>query len=172
MRIVIILVSIKILTGEKRMDKQFKMTRIAALVALAMLLLAHSEDQPAATVLPSVQVSAQKLGESSYTADKARTATPLDMSLRDTPQSVSVVTQQRIEDQGLTTVTDVVNNVIGISVNQYETNRAGFTARGFDITNLIVDGIPTTWEQAGARAKWPARWPCTSAWKWCAAPPA
>jgi hypothetical protein len=64
MRIVIILVSIKILTGEKRMDKQFKMTRIAALVALAMPLLAHSEDQPAATVLPSVQVSAQKLGES------------------------------------------------------------------------------------------------------------
>jgi outer membrane receptor for ferric coprogen and ferric-rhodotorulic acid len=130
------------------MDKQFKMTRIAALVGLALPLLAQGEDQPAATVLPSVQVSAQKLGDASYTADKARTATPLDMALRDTPQSVSVVTQQRIEDQGLTTVTDVVNNVIGISVNQYETNRAGFTARGFDITNLIVDGIPSTWEQA------------------------
>ncbi|MYM21286.1 TonB-dependent siderophore receptor [Duganella sp. FT135W] len=132
------------------MGKQLKMKRLAALVSLALPLLvqARGGDDRAMTVLPSVQVSAQKLGETSYTVDKARTATPLDMSLRDTPQSVSVVTQQRIEDQGLTTITDVVNNVIGISVNQYETNRAGFTARGFDITNLIVDGIPATWDQA------------------------
>jgi outer membrane receptor for ferric coprogen and ferric-rhodotorulic acid len=132
------------------MDKPFKMTRIGALAGLALPLLAQAngDNDQAATVLPSVQVSAQKLDATSYTADKARTATPLDMPLRDTPQSVSVVTRQRIEDLGLTTVTDVVNNFIGISVNQYETNRAGFTARGFDITNLIVDGIPATWEQA------------------------
>jgi outer membrane receptor for ferric coprogen and ferric-rhodotorulic acid len=138
------------------MNTQFKMKPLAVLVSLTLPLLAQAQSggaEQTATVLPSVQVSAQKLndtteGSGSYTTGKARTATPLDMSLRDTPQSVSVMTQQRIEDQGLTTVTDVVNNVIGISVNQYETNRAGFTARGFDITNLIIDGIPTTWEQS------------------------
>jgi len=37
----------------------------------------------------------------SYTTDAARTATPLSMSLRETPQSVSVITQQRIQDQDL-----------------------------------------------------------------------
>lgn len=133
------------------MDKQFKMTRLAALVSLAMPLLAQAQSgdaDQATTVLPSVQVSAQKLGDATYTAAKAKGGTPLDLSLRDTPQSVTVVTQQRIEDQGLQTVTDVVNNVIGISVNQYETNRAGFTGRGFDIDNIQIDGVPTTWEQS------------------------
>lgn len=128
------------------MDKQLKMKHLALVVSLALPLLAQADDDNA--VLPTVQVTSQKLGETSYTAGKAKGGTPLDLSLRDTPQSVSVVTQQRIEDQGLQTVTDVVNNVIGISVNQYETNRAGFTARGFDIDNLQIDGVPTTWAQA------------------------
>ncbi|MRW90829.1 TonB-dependent siderophore receptor [Duganella sp. FT80W] len=129
------------------MNKQVKLKRMAVVVSLAMPLLAQA--QTADQALPTVQVSSQKLDEStSYTTGKAKGGTPLDLSLRDTPQSVTVVTQQRIEDQGLQTVTDVVNNVIGISVNQYETNRAGFTARGFDIDNLQIDGVPTTWEQS------------------------
>ncbi|SDH62799.1 TonB-dependent siderophore receptor [Duganella sp. OV510] len=138
------------------MNKQLKMKHLAVLVSLALPLLAQADkgaDDQGTAVLPTVQVSTQKMGDTtegsgSYTTGRSRTATPLDISLRDTPQSVSVMTQQRIEDQGLTTVTDVVNNVIGISVNQYETDRAGFTARGFDITNLMIDGIPTTWQQS------------------------
>ncbi|WP_374580746.1 TonB-dependent siderophore receptor [Pseudoduganella sp.] len=122
-----------------------KMKQMAALLAVAFPLAALAEDS---VVLPQVEVTAQKLDETSYTVDKGRTATPLSIALRDTPQSVSVFTRQRIEDQGLQTVTDVVNNVTGVSVNQYETHRAGFTARGFDIDNLQIDGVPTTWEQA------------------------
>src|SRR3990167_797567 len=52
----------------------------------------------------------------SYTTEAARTATPLSMSLRETPQSVSVITQQRIQDQDLHTILDVVNNATGVSV--------------------------------------------------------
>lgn len=65
-------------------------------------------------------------GTGAYTSRAAKTATPLNLSLRDTPQSVSVITQQRIEDQQLKTVMDVVNNATGVSVNRYETNRAQF----------------------------------------------
>lgn len=102
------------------------------------------------TSMPQVQVQAQKLTDDvgSYTIGRTRTATPLDMSLRDTPQSVSVITQQRIEDQNLQTITDVANNVTGVSVNQYETHRGSFTARGFEVTNLQIDNIPTTWDAA------------------------
>ncbi|PUA17332.1 ferric-rhodotorulic acid/ferric-coprogen receptor FhuE [Glaciimonas sp. PCH181] len=137
-----------------RADRRHKFNRFAVCVALATPLAAHSQSaEQSAVTLPEIQVKAQTLGETtegtgSYTTGKTKTATPLSMSLRDTPQSVSVVTQQRIEDQGLMTVTDIVNNVTGISVNQYETNRAKFTARGFDIDNLQIDGIPTTWDQA------------------------
>lgn len=112
--------------------------------------------QDAVPVLSTVVIQAQDRdagpeateGTGSYTNGKAKTATPLTMSLRDTPQSVSVVTQQRIQDQGLQSIADVVNNTTGVSVRQYETHRGQFSARGFDINTLMIDGVPTTWDQA------------------------
>lgn len=108
----------------------------------------------AATTLEEVTVTAaadkadgSTEGTGSYTTKSAKTATPLNLSLRETPQSVSVITQQRIQDQQLDTVLDVVNNATGVSVNRYETNRAQFNARGFEINSLMIDGVPTIWEQ-------------------------
>src|SRR5690606_29686164 len=108
--------------------------RMALMVTMALPALVQAQE---AVVLPEVKVQAQTLGETtegsgSYTTGKTRTATPLGTSLRDTPQSVGVVTQQRIEDQGMRSVMDVVDNATGVSVNRFETNRVKFTARGFD----------------------------------------
>ncbi len=86
-------------------------------------------------------------GTQSYTTRSARTATPLNMSLRETPQSVSVVTRQRMEDQDLRTINDVVNNTVGVSMNRYETDRGQINARGFKLNSLMIDGVPTIWEQ-------------------------
>ncbi len=108
----------------------------------------------------------------SYTTDAARTATPLSMSLRETPQSVSVVTQQRIQDQDLRTILDVVNNATGVSVNRYETSRAQFNARGFELNSLMIDGVPTIFEQPWSSGRFSAAWPCTTALKWSVAPTA
>ncbi len=126
--------------------------RLAVAVALALPclpLLAQAEETGKDAVLPQVTVSGIKSDDTSgtYAVRNARTATPLDLSLRETPQSVTVITQQRIEDQGLQTVSDVINNATGVAVNQYESNRADFNSRGFEIDNLQMDGIPTTWEQ-------------------------
>ncbi len=117
-------------------------------------LAAHAQQQTGGeNVLPAIEVVEKNAGETtegtgSYTTGRTRTALPLGTSLRDTPQSVSVVTRQRIEDQNLLTITDAINNVTGVSVNQYETNRAQFTSRGFDINTLMIDSVPTTWDQA------------------------
>ncbi|QJE00596.1 TonB-dependent siderophore receptor [Massilia forsythiae] len=130
------------------------LNRIALLVAAALPLIAQAQSaDDAGQDIQQVKIRAQKVGETTegsglYTTGRDRTATPLSMSVRETPQAVTIVTQQRIEDQNLVTVSDVVNNVVGISVNQYETSRAGFTARGFDIDNLQIDGVPTTFEQS------------------------
>lgn len=134
-------------------DRDFKIRTIPLLLALATPALSSAQDTGREIVLPVVAVSGQGLGEAtegtgSYTTGKSRTATPLSLSLRETPQSVSVVTQQRIEDQGLSSITDALNNVTGISVHQYETSRAQFTARGFDVNALMIDGTPTTWDQS------------------------
>jgi outer membrane receptor for ferric coprogen and ferric-rhodotorulic acid len=131
----------------------FKIKTIPLMLLLALPALVRAEGAAGEAVLTEVRVSERMLGEktegtASYTTGKTRTATPLSMSPRDTPQSVSVVTQQRIEDQGLLNITDALNNATGVSVNQYETHRAQFNARGFDINALMIDGVPTTWQQA------------------------
>jgi len=105
-----------------------------------------------ATTLEAVTITGEAVqdvteGTGSYTTGAARTSTPLSMSLRETPQSISVITQQRIEDQDMQTILDVVNNTTGVSVNRYETDRAQFNARGFEINSLMIDGVPTIWEQ-------------------------
>ncbi len=126
-----------------------KLARLPLYVSLALPLAALAQvAEQSQPVMPQVEVQAQKEGDPGYTTRVLGTATPLGLSIRETPQAVSVITRERIEDQGLATITDVVNNATGVSVNQYETHRAGFTARGFDITNLQIDGIPTTWEQS------------------------
>jgi outer membrane receptor for ferric coprogen and ferric-rhodotorulic acid len=125
------------------------LARLPLYVGLALPLIALAQvAEQSQPVMPQVEVQAQKEGDTGYTTRVLGTATPLGLSIRETPQAVSVITRERIEDQGLATITDVVNNATGVSVNQFETHRAGFTARGFDITSLQIDGIPTTWEQS------------------------
>jgi outer membrane receptor for ferric coprogen and ferric-rhodotorulic acid len=85
-----------------------------------------------------------------YTINKRiDTATGLGLTLRETPQSVSVVTAQRILDQNLDTVADVVVNTVGVSVNEVDDVRNTFNARGFEINNYQVDGVPLAWTLAG-----------------------
>lgn len=86
----------------------------------------------------------------SYTInERIETATGLGLSLRETPQSVSVVTAQRILDQNLDTIADVVVNTVGVSVNEVDDVRNTFNARGFEINNYQVDGVPLAWTLAG-----------------------
>lgn len=99
-----------------------------------------------AVQLDKVEVVGTRIAE--YRPGSSTTSTGLSLTSRQTPQSVTMVTQQRIEDEGMQTVTDVVDRSTGVSVNRYETHRVGFTARGFDIANLQIDGVPTTWDAA------------------------
>lgn len=118
----------------------------AALSASQGATAAEDKRRNDAVELDKVEVVAERPID--YRPGASTTSTGLSLSSRQTPQSVTVVTQQRIEDEGMRTVTDVVNRATGVSVNQYETHRAGFTARGFDIANLQIDGVPTTWDAA------------------------
>ena len=64
--------------------------------------------------------------------------------LRDTPQSVDVVTSEVIADQGATTLRDAVRNVAGISLAAGEGGAQGdnLTIRGFTARNdIFIDGM-------------------------------
>ena len=78
--------------------------------------------------------------------ERLDTATGLGLTLMETPQSVSILTHEQIEDQNLDSLTDVVNNAAGISSKAYDSSRNAFSSRGFDVTNYQIDGIPVTWD--------------------------
>lgn len=77
------------------------------------------------------------------------TATGLGLSLQETPQSVSILTAERIQDQALNTVVDVVNNTVGLSSSKTDNVRNGFMARGFAVHNYQIDGVPLSWSLGG-----------------------
>jgi outer-membrane receptor for ferric coprogen and ferric-rhodotorulic acid len=83
------------------------------------------------------------------TTDRLNSATGLGLSIRETPQSVSVMTFQRIEDQNLNSLTDVVLNATGVSSKELDSSRATFSARGFAIDNYQLDGVPIGWTPGG-----------------------
>ncbi|BAV63380.1 Fe(III)-pyochelin receptor [Sphingobium cloacae] len=80
-------------------------------------------------------------GTGSYTSS-ALTIGKSEQSLRDVPQSVSVITRQRLEDQNLRTLTEALGQATGISVTSFDANRASYSSRGFEIDSLLVDGVP------------------------------
>ncbi len=90
-----------------------------------------------------IVVNGQRIVENGddYGAKASSTATRLPLSQRETPQSVSVITRAQIEDFRLNDVNALLATATGINVQQTETDRVYYTARGFDITNFQIDGI-------------------------------
>lgn len=91
----------------------------------------------------SIAGTATTENSGSYTTGSMSTATKLPLSIRETPQSVSVITRQRIEDQGLNDVNDVVKYAPGVTLRKFGGDRQQFLARGFTVDNLMYDGLPT-----------------------------
>lgn len=121
-----------------------------ALVALLCcgVVSAQQQQQPAASgaALSEVTVSGDRSGRTegsrSYTAEQASTATRMDLSIRETPQSVTVITRERMDDLGSARIDDVLGQTTGIMVGQADSERVNYSARGFSINNFQIDGMP------------------------------
>lgn len=84
-------------------------------------------------------------GTGSYTATgPSTTATKLGLKLRETPQAMTVITRQRIEDQGLSDVNDVVQSTPGLTYRRFGPERASFYSRGMYVDNIMYDGLPVS----------------------------
>lgn len=105
---------------------------------------------PQESALPPVKVSAQRAkdgtteGSGSYTTRATRSATRLAMSLRETPQSISVITRQRIEDENLNNIETLLDRTPGVSVQNMGTSRYQILSRGYAIDSYQIDGILTS----------------------------
>jgi outer membrane receptor for ferric coprogen and ferric-rhodotorulic acid len=81
-------------------------------------------------------------GSGSYTAKATTASTGLAHSK--TPQLVSVITRQQMEDQNLTQLTDVVSQAAGLTINQsgnIGSDNSPIYARGQTVDNYLLDGV-------------------------------
>lgn len=115
--------------------------------AKAFLLLPRV-DTGSALQLGATSVSGEQLGVAtdgtgSYTTG-ALTLGKTAHSLRETPQSVSVVTRQLMDDKNLTTLDRVMDQATGITRSNRNFGSNRFNSRGFTLEDdsYMLDGVP------------------------------
>ncbi|MBW7899893.1 MAG: TonB-dependent siderophore receptor [Rhodocyclaceae bacterium] len=96
----------------------------------------------AVTVTASAERSGITEGTGSYTqTGPSSTATKLNLTLRETPQSISVLTRQRMDDQAMETLEDVIENTPGIVLSKAGGERPAIYSRGFWLQKMTYDGL-------------------------------
>lgn len=132
---------------------------LAMAICMAALAPAYADDNSAtgqntppvtlelgATEVTSNQLWSTTEGTESYTTGSMSTATKLPLTMRETPQAVTVITRQRMDDQGMTNINDVVKATPGLFLDfSNGPGRQSYKARGFSIDNLMYDGIPSAY---------------------------
>jgi catecholate siderophore receptor len=97
-------------------------------------------DQKTEASLPEVKVQGNK--DAGYSTMFSTSATKSNAPLRDVPQTVNIVPQQLIRDQGARSMQDVLRNVPGVGMSSGDGQRDQVTIRGFTaIADQFIDGI-------------------------------
>ncbi|MBG8560645.1 TonB-dependent siderophore receptor [Pseudomonas qingdaonensis] len=108
-------------------------------------------DSSDALQLGATSITGSALGEvtentGSYTTASMATATKFKASARETPQSVTVVTRQRMDDQNMQTLDDIASYTPGLTLRKTGGERPQFYSRGAAIDNIMVDGLPIAYD--------------------------
>ncbi|WP_339935294.1 TonB-dependent siderophore receptor [Vreelandella glaciei] len=105
------------------------------------------EERAADVALSALEVTGERLpygmteNSNSYTSESASIGL-FAQSIKETPQSVSVVTRERMDDQKTTSLAEAMRNVTGVKVNEYGANQHEIKTRGYSVDSFLVDGSP------------------------------
>jgi len=114
-------------------------TKLALTVALlSSSAFAFSEEKPVASAGADVE-EIYIVGVRENRISKG--ATGLPMEIKETPQTISTITEEDIKNFAVTGSNEALALATGVNVEQYETNRASFNARGFEIQVTQIDGL-------------------------------
>lgn len=80
-----------------------------------------------------------------YTVLRSRSGTGLSLPPRYIPQSLTVITRERIQDSNARSLVDVIRLTPGVSVRILDARGSTFSVRGFPVDNLLIDGTPVEW---------------------------
>lgn len=134
--------------------KTFMPNALRAAICFALAsgpLVALAAPQDAAGAQPSGEVTATDLDTVLVRGQRANRvsngATNLDLAIKETPQSISVVSNEQMIQFGADSLNDALRLATGIQVEEWETNRTNYLARGFEIKSTQIDGVgmPNDW---------------------------
>ncbi len=126
----------------RAVHKPFTISLLALAMHAGMAQAAENRDEQAMLVYGEANSNAE--AQQDYAVKTTRAGTKMLLTPRDVPQSVSVVTRQRIQDQDLQNIDAVLMNATGISAQHVDSERSNYYSRGFEITNFAYDEIPTS----------------------------
>ena len=154
------------LTAREALDKLLAGSGLVANIDGAVVIVRKAPEPPPAArsghdgTLPTVNVvaapnvrdAAITEGTGSYTT-RALTIGKMEQSIRETPQSVTVVTRQQMDDLNLVTLEDVLAQTTGTSKSQRNFGAHVYMMRGYVLpeSNFLLDGVsgvtynPTGW---------------------------
>ena len=79
---------------------------------------------------------------SSVSAPGVTTIGKMPLKLRETPQSVSVIDRERIEQQNLFSLDEVMQQATGVTVQPFQLLTTAYYVRGFKVNSFELDGVP------------------------------
>lgn len=122
-----------------------KLSLAAALCAAFATPSRAQQAGPAPSPAPAASAPAESAQQVTITSARekrmSKGATGLDLSLAETPQSITVFDRGTLDAFGLDTVNSVLRLTTGVNVEAAETDRTYYNARGFDIRSFQVDGV-------------------------------
>jgi outer-membrane receptor for ferric coprogen and ferric-rhodotorulic acid len=112
--------------------------RAATVFVATCALGAHAQSLPEVKVTDTGGTT-----EGSYTARSVELG-KTGASVRETPQSVTVITRQQLDDRNFTKVEDALKSATGVIVQRFDGvgNYNTVISRGFDIGAFLLDGVP------------------------------
>jgi len=123
----------------------FKLTPVA-LSCLAIFSQSLQAEQKKHHDMEVLTVVGEQNNAQSYKVEQMSTATGLELSFLETPQSTTVVNEQAIKDQQLNSVIEVMNSVAGINTRPSDNDRYSISARGIGVSSILYDGVATTYD--------------------------
>lgn len=122
-------------------QNKMKLSVVAVLAALGAGA-AWGEEQTLSQVNVQGQAERADGPVQGYRATRSATVTKTDTALRDVPQSVQVVSEELIKDQGITSMAQVLRYVPGTAMNPGEGGRDQPVLRGISTTaDFFIDGV-------------------------------
>lgn len=133
--------------GQRAPDSSVSL--LASCIAFALLpatAFSATQNSEETMVVESSVANASDTDDQDYSVKTTTSGTKMLLVPRDIPQSVSIISEQRMKDQKLESLGDVLKNTTGVTESVADSDRSTFYSRGFLIDNYMVDGIPTLFE--------------------------